>query len=367
MPASLRVERPDRYRGSLLGGAVGDVLGFPVVGWSRARILSYFGDRGITQFAPARGGIGLLGGNTQLALFTAEGLLRARVRAKLKGNTHAPGVVAHAYLRWLLTQDEKPPRTLAFDDEYPCLFAEFPQLEARRTPGKTTVGALKAMRALGDPARNSSKSSSAVPRGGPVGLYAVTADLPGPDTYQLAADLARLTHGHPTAAAAAGAYAVMIRDLAEGASAVTAIDTGRRAAAVAGESDEVIQAIDHAVLLRKLDIPPDEAISRLGRGIAADDAIAISAYCALVATDFSHGIALAVNHDGRTDVTGALVGGLLGARYGAGAILDCWLDPLELRDLISQVADDLANFGTWEISDLADRATQRIWARYPGF
>ena len=44
--------------------------------------------------------------DTQMTLFTAEGLLRAAVRARLKGICHPPSVVDHAYARWLWTQGE---------------------------------------------------------------------------------------------------------------------------------------------------------------------------------------------------------------------------------------------------------------------
>lgn len=41
---------------------------------------------------------------TQMALFTAEGILRAETRRKEKGICHPPSVVYYAYQRWLSTQ-----------------------------------------------------------------------------------------------------------------------------------------------------------------------------------------------------------------------------------------------------------------------
>ena len=39
----------DRIRGSLIGGAIGDALGYPVEFISRKSILRQFGDKGITR------------------------------------------------------------------------------------------------------------------------------------------------------------------------------------------------------------------------------------------------------------------------------------------------------------------------------
>jgi hypothetical protein len=42
-----------------------------------------------------------------MTLFTVEGLIRAHVRDTLRGICHPPSVVHHAYLRWLVIQDER--------------------------------------------------------------------------------------------------------------------------------------------------------------------------------------------------------------------------------------------------------------------
>jgi hypothetical protein len=96
-----------RFVGCLLGGAVGDALGAPVEFMKRTEILRRFGPNGITAYVPAYGGLGTITDDTQMALFTAEGLLRAWVRGCFKGITTFTGVTAHAYLRWLQTQGER--------------------------------------------------------------------------------------------------------------------------------------------------------------------------------------------------------------------------------------------------------------------
>lgn len=54
--------------------------------------------------APAYGRIGAITDDTQMAAFTAEGLLRAHARPANRGSAHPPSVLARAYLRWLYTQ-----------------------------------------------------------------------------------------------------------------------------------------------------------------------------------------------------------------------------------------------------------------------
>ena len=104
-------------------------------------------------------------------------------------------------------------------------------------------------------------------------------------------------------------------------------------------------------------------------GKAAEEALAISIYCALVARNFKHGVILAVNHDGDSDSTGSITGNLLGAIHGVRSIPSEWLEPLELREVITTVAEDLYAFKDWEIGEGSQyiEMNQRIWQRYPGF
>ena len=109
----------EQFIGCLLGGAVGDALGAPVEFMRRAEILDRFGPDGITEYAPAYGGVGRITDDTQMTLFTADGLIRAEVRGAHKGITDPVGVTAHAYLRWLKTQGEKPQSGLVFGMKEP--------------------------------------------------------------------------------------------------------------------------------------------------------------------------------------------------------------------------------------------------------
>src|SRR4051794_26405243 len=99
-----------RFRACLLGGAVGDALAAPVEFMRLEEIRRRLRTRGLTSLEEGAWPAGSITDDTQMTLFTAEGLLRAQVRGALKGIVHPPSVVDHAYARWLHTQGEDSPR-----------------------------------------------------------------------------------------------------------------------------------------------------------------------------------------------------------------------------------------------------------------
>ena len=97
-------DRASRFRGCLLGGAVGDALGARWSSWTCAPSGGDSAPGGIRDLAPAYGRVGAITDDTQMTLFTAEGVLRAHVRGALRGLVNLPGIIGHAYQRWLATQ-----------------------------------------------------------------------------------------------------------------------------------------------------------------------------------------------------------------------------------------------------------------------
>lgn len=95
----------DHFRGCLLGGAIGDALGWPVEFMRLNEIKQKYGEAGISNLILGRNGKAEITDDTQMTLFTAEGLLRADSRYRQKGICHPSTMVYHAYLRWLYTQD----------------------------------------------------------------------------------------------------------------------------------------------------------------------------------------------------------------------------------------------------------------------
>ena len=106
--------------------------------------------------------------------------------------------------------------------------------------------------------------------------------------------------------------------------------------------DDLLALIRKAVALSKEDRNDLDAIRQLGEGWVAEETLAIGVYCALkYSDDFQKGIVAAVNHDGDSDSTGAVAGNILGAFLGFDAIPQKYLDRLELKNVILEIAEDL--------------------------
>lgn len=330
MPRSM----PDtRVRATLLGGALGDALGGFVEFDSIEQIRLQFGRDGITE--PPAGRPMLITDDTQMTLFTAEALIRARCAPD-----HDPSAIAHrSYLRWLHTQGGQAPA-----DVIDGWLVTVPELHSLRAPGNTCLTALQS---TNSPARergsrthrlNNSKGCGAVMRAAPIGL---TGDDPA-TVFALSADLGALTHSHPSGYLSAAALSVIIREVSVGTALPLAIEAAILLLRDESGHEETYRALLHAVELADTRLSPEQIEARLGGGWVGEEALAIGVYAALAARDFKHGIRLSVNHSGDSDSTGSITGNILGARWEQQALPPDWLERLELREVITTVADDLA-------------------------
>src|SRR5438045_9485514 len=96
----------NRFRGCLLGGAVGDALGAPVEFLDLDEIVRAYGEQGIRDYAPAYGKLGAITDDTQMTLFTADAMLSAHLAAAL--HRHEPAFFRasfRSYARWLMTPE----------------------------------------------------------------------------------------------------------------------------------------------------------------------------------------------------------------------------------------------------------------------
>lgn len=325
----------DTYKACLLGGAVGDALGAPIEFKSLREIRAEFGRAGLDDYAPAYGRVGAITDDTQMTLFTAEAAIRYDNRLRGKGIASFPMMLKNSYLRWLETQGELPP----YPDEYVRNggLMDMADLRHRRGPGNTCLRSLRSggTGAVETPI-NSSKGCGGLMRVAPIGLIAKPESA-----FEEACNAASITHGHPSGYLAAGFYAAVIAalvagsDLREAITAAQSIIHGRLGAS------ETAESVSKALALAATGAPSPELVETLGDGFVAEEALAIALYCALVATDYRSGVLLAVNHGGDSDSTGALTGSLLGVTFGLAAIPQKWLQDLELRDVIADLAWDL--------------------------
>ena len=167
------------------------------------------------------------------------------------------------------------------------------------------------------------------------------------DPAYAAAEVAAITHSHPLGYITAGLLAQLISGIVfENMSLPDALQYGIRGVerqfGLNPYFPELIKLLDRAVELSENDLPDVENIHQLGEGWVAEEALAISIYCALRHRDsFSDGIVAAVNHGGDSDSTGAITGNILGALLGYSSIPDKWKRNLELAGVILELADDL--------------------------
>ncbi len=330
-------ERTDRILGSLLGGAIGDALGAPIEFCDLRDIRDSYGPQGITGYVSGGWPSGTFTDDTQMTLFTAEGLIRAAVGARGGQPVDEPLVIWHAYQRWLDTQGYQVPWDREFPQRPSGWLVEEPALRHQRAPGTTCISALRTGRRGSIGFRlNNSKGCGGVMRVAPIGLVAA-------DPFHLACEAAALTHSRPSGYLAAGTFAAVLAGVARGTSLTSSIDRAVDLLRSRPGHEETLHAVEAAMNLAASGTPPSpEMVETLGGGWVAEEALAITLYCALVAADFRAAVLLAVNHSGDSDSTGSMVGNLLGAALGLGALPEEWLLGLRARSLVEEVAIDLA-------------------------
>ena len=355
--------RLDAVRGCIYGGAVGDALGYPVEFDSERAIFSRYGSKGITEYeTDRRTGKALISDDTQMTLFTANGLLVGDTREAMSGDREWPRVyVTKAYLDWLMTQESSMRKVNRHERNteeggYSWLL-DVPELYSRRAPGNTCLSALEQEQAgisyedYIEAKRNHSKGCGGIMRVAPIAVNYRTdmerLDLEG-------AQLAAITHGHSLGYMPAAVVVHIINRIVfppEGKKqslkeiVLEARDTAAEIFAGDPHLTEMTDIIDLAVKLAEDGSERDlDNIHQLGEGWVAEETLGISLYCALkYQDDFSAGVIASVNHKGDSDSTGAVTGNILGALLGYAAIEEKWKKDLEIADVILEMADDLCH------------------------
>ena len=346
----------DRIRGCLVGGAVGDALGYPVEFLSAETIAERYGPEGIRAYEldPASGRA-VISDDTQMTLFTANGILVGETRLRLRGIGGTPSVyAARAYQDWLTTQERDFPGERGEGPEGggSSWLLDVPELYRRRAPGNTCLSALWAARegrrgGAEDPG-NRSKGCGGIMRTAPLGLWGEGAELRALDWE--AAAMASVTHGHPLGYMPSAVLNHILHRIVypgeaprplralilEAEEAVCGIFEGNQ------YLPELCRIMEAAIRLSENGDSDGENIRRLGQGWVAEETLGIALYCALRHEhDFSGGVIAAVNHGGDSDSTGAVTGNLLGAINGYGAIEQRWKEHLELLDVLLEMSEDL--------------------------
>lgn len=345
----------DKCRGSLVGGAVGDALGYEVEFMSLPAILKRFGKKGISDYVLDKFGVAEFSDDTQMSLFTAEGLLTAIGDGKLYEKDILPYITA-AYEHWYYTQCRPP---LKMSESW---LTHISALWARRAPGMTCMSALQSISMPNSaPVVNNSKGCGGVMRVAPIGIFSAAR----PKTLNLehagylAGYAADITHKHPLSTYSSIALTMIVADCIANYKVdrekfrFIVLDRVFKLLGLYFKDDKHLAGLNnlicHALVLAESEKSDTEAIRELGEGWVAEETLAIAIFSVMRhIDDFEKCVCCAVNHDGDSDSTGAVAGNIIGAILGYSAIPGKYTTNLELHDVIISVAEDLAGTSSKE-------------------
>ena len=348
----------DQILGCIFGGAIGDALGYPVEFMDEAEIFATYGPEGITELElDKESGKALISDDTQMTLFTANGLLSGESAGKMRKSHWKPrNAVAAAYWDWLATQKYASHGIRPEFDEIEgnvCWLVYVPELYNLRAPGNTCLSALNERGENLDLIEdyiasriNDSKGCGGVMRVAPLALK-FHGNIKWLDKE--GAQLAAITHGNSLGYMSAAVFVHIINRLAYNDNDMSLLEIVEDAKNTVAELfsddpqiDDLVKIIDKAVELSTNGKDDLENIHDLGQGWVGEEALAISIYCSLkYQPDMIKGICVSVNHAGDSDSTGSLTGQILGTLFGYNAIPKSWLNNLELHDVIMELSNDL--------------------------
>lgn len=341
----------NQIRGCMVGGAVGDALGYAVEFDMESEIFSRYGDSGITEYELNQdSGKALISDDTQMILFTANGILVGETRVCTRGIGGAPSTyMLRAYQDWLKTQDNA-----YVGRERISWLLDVPELYSRRAPGNTCLSALyesdsgKYCESYVDSRVNDSKGCGAVMRVAHLGIH--YEDVPVETLMEEAAEISAITHGHELGYMPSAALTYILNQIvySEGKRLHEIVtDAIRKIHDMYADTKHIntlCSILEKATELATNEENDIDNIHELGEGWVAEEALAIAVYCALRhSDDFSNCIIAAVNHNGDSDSTGAIAGNIIGAYLGYEKIDKKWTENLELIDVILEMSDDLCH------------------------
>ncbi len=300
----------DKFKGTLIGCAVGDALGMPVEGMAPAAIVEKYGK--VTDFIDERFGAGRITDDTQMTVTLGQSI----IEIGRFDTAHA----AFKFGRWMAASDEgvKDARGVGMACAAACR-----ELYEGAGPGESAV---------------ESAGCGAAMRASPIGLRYYH-DHEG--LRRAAMRQALLTHNDPEAVA--GAVAVSFA-VAAGIEDMGDLDRAGLAADTASFVQETNRnmAVKIAGLADYLDATPDEGFAYTGTGGYVMETVPAALFAFLRSPyDLEETVVSAVNAGGDADSIGAIAGAISGAFNGVGQVPSRWRADVEGRDYLEYLAERL--------------------------
>lgn len=332
------------FYGGLLGGAIGDALGAPIEFMRFEQVMGFLGEEGVKDYIiPPGHKHALVTDDTQLMLFTAEGLIRSETRAKRKKKERTIDettiCVFRAYLRWLYTQGLNTARWS--NKDYDGWLVKVSRMHAYREPGVTCLTSLgKGIMGTIEKPVSDSLGCGCVMRVVPVGFIEKKEEV-----FEIGKRIAAITHGNPTAYLSAATLAELISRIIQGHTLLESVIGARERLMKEAYHEKVLALLDEAIDLAKKKNPSREKIEQIGNGFEAHAVFARAVYAALsYEEDYLKGIRLAVNQSGDSDSIGGITGCILGSYLGIYQIPSEMISKIELHHEIETLASDLMTF-----------------------
>ena len=320
-------------RGSLLGLAVGDAMGYAVDAKNLEEIHRDYGPSGLLGYDLVNGYADVTS-HTQLAAYTANGLLVASTRGQLRG-VMAPFVryIAMAQQEWSKIQVLR-----RLPEATSCWISRVEHLRRRVCMDTRMLDVLN-NGPLGtvEDTVNDSTESSALSAAVSVGLFFHPDRMKPTEVGRLGAEaVAWVAY---TVAGIAQEGALALRDQFVQAAEAVAAQFSRQFP----QAMKLKEAVGRGVRMAKNGLmEPEEAME----GLHCQDALGVAAgavyACLKGEGDFDRSMILAVNHSGRSAAVGALTGAFLGAKLGEEALPEFYLECLEPAPELRILAEDLA-------------------------
>lgn len=340
------VRKQDQIYGCLLGAAAGDALGFCVEELTLEDIHEKYGPDGIQGYDTVNG-FATVSSHTQLAMFTANGLLFGATRGATRG-VMAPYVqyLEAAYRDWSKTQHYGGWKNR---EKCYCWLCSLEPLYSRRNPEPAVLYALERPQAgtMEEPV-NRSQGPNGMARSIPIGLFFHPTETSPSEIRLLGAESAALTHGDPLGFLPAAYLTDLLnRIVYRNAESFRSVLKRTRTAMSQYFGSRFSQIrtleskLDWAEAMAETSTSPEEALSQQ-RPTDAASVLASACYiCLKYPGDYDRGIVAAVNHSGLSSALGAVTGALLGAQVGTEGIPEFYLEPLEFREILTELASDL--------------------------
>lgn len=344
--------RSSAYRGCLLGMAVGDAMGYTVDKKTWDEICRDYGPNGLLGYDLANGSAEITS-YTQLAAFVCNSLLLAATRGR--------GDQQSAYLTLAVREWVKSQQFRVNPERTRCWVAQVPALRRRHCMDTQMLDALT-RQTLGTPEAPVFRSNSpgALTAAVGVGMCYDPRRITPEQLGRLGAEAVAFTHGQPEAFLCGAFLSHAIAGiLAEPALPVTAHFERAMETVNAQFGAEYPQT---AVLERKLrqameltrdpELTPLAAMTLLECTTAAGCVAGAVYACCIHPANFDEAMIVSVNHSGRSGAVGALTGAFLGARLGAEALPEFYLESLETAPVLEELAQDLVD--GWQVRSIFD-------------